>query len=184
MLDLDFGFSFTDLYDRDALVRLDEAFLDFVRTADVPLAERLLAARGDPAGLAAKEESELILAAAPWLEAFIARLFRIEAEVSALAARHHELAPLYSVKRLFVQRKAMHRFKAAEAGAFDGPALERELERLLGEPFGELAFARHVTQWQADEAAHAAALDVALRYAAWAAHSAAVHERHRHGVLF
>src|SRR5262245_55013191 len=184
MLTLAFGFTFPDLYDRDALVRLDGTFLDFVGKADAPLRDQLVAARRDPATLPAKQESGLLLAVAPWLEDFIARLFVIEEEVRVLAARHHALAPIYSVKRLFVQRKAMHKFKSAEAGAFDGAQLEAELERLLGEPFSELAFARGVTQWQQDEAAHAAELDVALRYAAWSAHTAAGHERHRHGVLF
>ena len=56
---LRFGFSFADLYDRDGLVRLDDAFVGFVREADAPLADRLLAARKDPAAIAAKAESEL-----------------------------------------------------------------------------------------------------------------------------
>ena len=40
------------------------------------------------------------------LEDFIARLFNIENAVQQLAARHHELAPLYFCKRQFVQRRA------------------------------------------------------------------------------
>src|SRR5262245_3266415 len=184
MLTLDFGFSFADLYDRDALVRLDAAFLGYVAGVDGSLREQLVAARGNPAALAPKAESELLLALAPHLEDFLARLFGIQTEVQALAARHHELAPLYTVKRLFVQRKAMHKFKAEEASAFDGAALEREVERLLGEPFSELAFARCVAEWQKDEAGNAQALDVALRYAAWSAHSAAGRHRHHGGVLF
>jgi hypothetical protein len=67
----------------------------------------------------------------------------------------------------------MHKFKAEEARTFDGAALERAVGELLGEPFSELAFARRVTEWQKDEAGNAAALDVALRYAAWSAHSEA-----------
>ncbi len=184
MLTLAFGFSFPDLYDRDALARLDAEFLDFVGQADGGLRAQVDAARRNPAALGAKEESELLLALAPWLEDFIARLFGIEPEVRALAARHHELAPLYSVKRLFVQRKAMHTYKAEEASAFDGAALEREIEHRLGEPFSELAFAQRVIAWQQDEAAHAAELEASLRYAAWSAHSAAGRKRHSRGVLF
>src|SRR5262249_16877230 len=86
MLTLDLGFSFADLYDRDALVRLDVAFLDFASVADGDLRGRLVAARRDPAALAPKDESGLLLALAPHLEDFIARLFRIEPEVQALAA--------------------------------------------------------------------------------------------------
>ena len=62
--------------------------------------------------------------------------------MQALEARHHELAPLFAVKRQFVQRKAMNAYKAEAAAAFDGPALRAELETVLGAPFSELAFAR------------------------------------------
>src|SRR6185436_15683898 len=144
MLTLDFGFSFRDLYDRDALVRLDAAFLDFVGQADASLGGQLTEARRNPAGLAPKAESELLLALAPHLEDFVARLFGIEPEVQALAARHHELAPLYSVKRLFVQRKALHKVKPADA-------TEVDIEAILGAPFTELGFAQRVTEWQQDE---------------------------------
>ena len=42
------------------------------------------------------------------------KLFGIEAEARALAERHNALAPLWSVKRLFVQRRAMHKVKPEE----------------------------------------------------------------------
>src|SRR5262245_20836212 len=134
--------------------------------------------------MAVKQESELLLALAPHLDRFIARLFAIEAEVRKLSARHLELVPLYGIKRQFVQRKAMHGFKPQEAAALDGAALARELERTFREPLTELAFARHVGEWQKDEAAHAAELDVALRYAAWASLTAEGRTRHGRGVLF
>jgi len=43
---------------------------------------------------------------APHLDDFLAELFGIQAEFRALAARHHELAPLHTIKRQFVQRRA------------------------------------------------------------------------------
>jgi NADPH-dependent glutamate synthase beta subunit-like oxidoreductase/NAD(P)H-flavin reductase len=181
---LRFGLSFDDLYHRSGLVRVDDAFLDFLRQADAALYERLRAVRKEPSALAVKAESELLLALTPYVEGFVARLFGIESELRALSARHHELAPLYQVKRLFVQRKAMHRIKAEEAEKLDGAALAARLETAMGETFAELAFARHVTAWQKDESAHAAELDTALQYAAWAAHTAAGKRKHRAGVLF
>ncbi len=102
----------------------------------------------------------------------------------ALEALHHELAPLYVVKRQFVQRKAMNTYRAEAAEGFDGSALRAELEAALGEPFTELGFAKAVTAWQGDESAHAAELDIALRYAAWVAHTSAGRALHRGGVLF
>jgi len=170
MLRLRFDLSFEDLYCRDGLVRLDAAFLQFLAEADAALRDRLVAARGAPP--AAKEESELLIALAPHLEDFIARLFGIEAEAHALAARHHELAPLYSVKRLFVQRRALHKVKPEDATP-DGYAFTTELD-----------FARQVTEWQKDEAANAAQLEAAARYAAWAATTPEGKARHKAGVLF
>jgi len=180
----DFGLTFADLYRREGLVRIDRAFLSALGQNDTELYGRLLHARGQPDALSAREESALLLALAPFVERFLARLFGIEPEAEALAQRHHALAPLYSVKRLFVQRKSMHTFKAVEAEGFDGPGLERALESAFGEPFTELAFARHVTAWQKNEVAYATELDTALRYAAWASHSAAGRKRHHKGILF
>jgi NADPH-dependent glutamate synthase beta subunit-like oxidoreductase len=91
---------------------------------------------------------------------------------------------LYGVKRNFVQRKAMHKFKAEQAEGMDGAALAARLEKLMSEPVTELAFARHVLAWQQDETLHREALETALEYAAWAALSRAGREQHRAGVLF
>ncbi len=181
---LKFGFSFEDLYRREGLLRLDQAFLAELAKTDAALHGQLLSARSALEPLAAKAESALLLALAPHLDDFIGQLFGIGAEVSALSERHHSLAPLYAVKRLFVQRKAMHKYKPEAAAAIDGPAVAKQLEALFGGPLTELAFASHVSQWQQDEAAHAAALELALQYAAWAAHTDAGQARHRDGVLF
>ncbi len=165
-----FGIAFADLYEREGLARVDEAFLAFLGEADAPLRDRLLAARAQPP--AAKEESELLIAAAPHLEDFLARLFGIESEAAALAARHNELAPLYSVKRLFVQRRALHKVKPGDARP---------------DSFGfstELDFAGQVTEWMKDEAANAGHLERAARYAAWAATTREGKEKHRGGILF
>ncbi len=96
------------------------------------LANRLVEARANPDSRAGKPESELLIALAPHLEDFIAELFGIEAAVSALAARHHELAPLFACKRLFVQRKAMNRIKPEAAASIDGLALEAQLAARYG----------------------------------------------------
>jgi len=184
VLDLDSGFRFEDLYDASALRRLDGVFLDFLGTADATLRERLAAARNDPSALAPKAHSELIVEVAPHLDDFVAKLFRVETEVRELAARHHELAPLYACKRLFVQRRAGNKVAPEVAAAVDGPGSEVRLETLFGEPFSEPAFAQHVTKWLEDEAAHAAEIELAAHYAAWAVKTDAGRKRHRAGVLF
>ena len=190
MLNLAHGLTFADLYTAQGAARIDALFLAHLAGADADgaLAGRLTAARADPAILAAKDESTLLIDVAPHLEDFLARLFGIDAALRALEARHHELAPLYAIKRQFVQRKAMNAYKAEAAEQFDPLALRVQIDGLVGRyddvPAFELAFAEAVTRWQADDAANADALDAAMRYAAWAAHTAAGRAAHRGGVLF
>jgi NADPH-dependent glutamate synthase beta subunit-like oxidoreductase len=183
-LAMGFGIAFNDLYDRDGLIRLDSAFLDFLGESDATLREQLQAARLSANTLYGKEQAGLLIALAPHLEDFLARLFGIETQVQILAARHHELAPLYSCKRLFVQRRAMTKVKPEEAATIDGPALEAQLTAYIGTPFSELAFARQVATWLTDEAAHEAELQLATRYAAWAVQTEAGRARHHSGILF
>src|SRR5690348_7947729 len=178
-MQLRFGISFPDLYERDGLIKVDQAFLAFLAESDRALAEKLAAARANPpAGLG---ESQLLVALAPQVEDFIAKLFGIEAEARALAVRHNELAPLYSVKRQFVQRRALHKVKPSELAEFDADAAARAL--LDGE-FTELGFARKVSAWLANEAAHPAELELAARYAAWATTAPEGKRKHAAGVLF
>ena len=126
----------------------------------------------------------MLIAVAPHLEDFTAALFGISAEVQALSAQHAELAPLYTIKRLFVQRRAMHTIKPDEAAGLDGAALEARLASWFGQAFSELAFARAVSAWLKDEAQHRERIETALQYAAWASQSAAGKKKHRDGVLF
>src|SRR2546423_2620960 len=146
-MQLRFGVSFADLYEREGLIRIDHAFLGFLGEADGALRERLLGARAAPPA----NESELLIALAPHVEDFVAQLFGIEREARALAEKHNALAPLYAVKRQFVQRRALHKVKPAELEGFDAAAMEK---RLFGGPFTELEFARKVSEWLQDEAKH------------------------------
>ena len=106
-LALAFGLSFPELYERAGLAQLDARFVERLREADAPLHERFLAARRDPSALPYKDEAELLMAAAPHLDRFVAELFGIEEEWQELVESHHRLAPLFRVKRKFVQRRAM-----------------------------------------------------------------------------
>ncbi|MBM3347232.1 MAG: pyridine nucleotide-disulfide oxidoreductase, partial [Betaproteobacteria bacterium] len=184
MLKLGFGLKFADLYQCDGLAQLDAAFLAHLSKADAGLVERLRTARADPGVLEARSESALLLDLAPHLDRFVAQLFGIANEVIALSGRHSALAPLYEIKRRFVQRHAATRIKPPEAEAIDGLAIEAELKAQFGGRFDELTFALKVTEWQQDEARHARELDLAMRYAAWALQSTAGREHTREGVLF
>ena len=184
MLKLAFGLDFVDLYRRNGLIKVDGFFLDQVRTADAALAERLATARANPDGLDVKAESVLIIDLAPHLERFISSLFGIADDVLKLVRAHENLASLYTVKRQFVQRHAMAKIKAADAINLDGPALKVQLTELCGGQFDELTFVHKIAEWQKDEAAHAAELDVATAYAGWAMHTPEGRRATRGGILF
>src|ERR1700732_2953461 len=67
---LGFGFRFADLATREGLVRLGGDFLGHLAAEDALLHARLLAARAAPDALAAKEESDLVVALGPHLDGF------------------------------------------------------------------------------------------------------------------
>src|SRR5712692_5196910 len=191
-LALKHGLSFSDLYERDGLVRLDRAFVAHLAAAEVALHDRLMLARAAPDAVDRKAESDLLVDLSPHLEDFVGELFGIAGEVRALQASHDKLAPLFSVKRLFVQRRAV---KETDAVQLNGHKLAQELETLLGgapADFAtrqgvlawELRYAEGVARWLDDEAAHKLPLKVALEYAAWATLSPEGRARHRRGLLF
>src|SRR5207237_8122800 len=99
-MQLGFGITFPDLYERDGLIKVDAAFLVFLGEADRALADRLSAARANPPSRLA--ESHLLTALAPHVEDFLATPSGIERQSRALAERHNQLAALYPVKRQLV----------------------------------------------------------------------------------
>ena len=189
-LALAYGLSFADLYDRGGLVRVDRAFVAHLAGTDVALHDRLMAARQEPDAIERQTESDLLVELAPHLEDFLGELFGINTEIRSLQAAHHALAPLYSVKRLFVQRRAVKGVKEADAAAIDGHGLCRELDRLIDatpdEPVAawERRYAAQIANWLENETANTAPLEIAERYAAWATLSPEGRRKHRRGVLF
>src|SRR5712692_2728571 len=136
---LQHGLTFADLYERDGLVRLDRAFVAHLAAAETELHDRLMTARAAPEGLDRKAEADLLVDLAPHLEDFLGAPFGISGEVRALQARHDRLAPLYSTKRLFVQRRAVKEIKEADAAELNGHQLGEELAALIGGPPADLA---------------------------------------------
>ena len=178
--DLGLGASFDGLATRDGLVRLDRTFLAALGVADPAVLARLLTARAAPDGIDAREEGELVVAIGPHLDAFLGELFGVEAELAAVAARTAALDPLHACKRLFVQRQAVKKY--SDPSGFDGAALRAGLEARMGAALDESGFAAAVAGWQLAE--DVSALDLALRYAAWATLTGAGRAAHRGGTLF
>ncbi len=181
-LSLKFGLAFDDLYRREGLLRIDAAFADHLKAVDAGLFNRLMSARATHSSR--KLQSELMVDLAPHVEDFIGDLFGISADVRELQARHDALAPIYALKRKFIQKKAISGVTPEKASAINGRAVAMELEALFSEPLTEASFVDHVSRWLEDEANHAAQLAVAAQYGAWAALSHAGREKHNGGVLF
>ena len=190
MVSLSFDLKFEDLYQRSGLKQVDLAFVGWLEDAEPDLAKSLAAARQNPGTLDAKATSNLILALAPHVEDFLARLFGIESEASALAVQHHALAPLYVCKRMFVQRRAVKQYRGkvdelnSNALAEFEATLSPLIEANIASPGGELAFARAVAAWLDDEDANGSALAAAAGYAAWATLTIDGKGRHGTGILF
>jgi NADPH-dependent glutamate synthase beta subunit-like oxidoreductase/NAD(P)H-flavin reductase len=134
--DLDFalgieGFTYGDLHRPERLRALAESFYEELRAADPALHSSLDAytkARGDTLR-GTRAESELLIAAAPHLSRFVARLFGVEAEREALALEIRAQDPVFEFER-FVQKRAVKSFPAEKAAGVDFEAADAALERL------------------------------------------------------
>ena len=163
-LNLGFNLNFVDLYARNGLERVDLAFLEYLDTSNSDLGARLKAARINPTTLGTRHEANLLVALAPQVDDFLAKLFGIETQVAELAAYQQALKPLLKVKRRFVQRQALKNFSLDEARNFNLEQLTTELEQYLGSNFDELKFATAVSGWM--ETGTEALLNLAARYIA------------------
>ncbi|MBA1145752.1 FAD-dependent oxidoreductase [Ectothiorhodospiraceae bacterium WFHF3C12] len=152
------GFTFDDLAHPEGLERLDARFRDRLRAADPELDERLLAYRRQPDALSNLQVSELLLALAPHLEAFIGELFGIEEAAEALRERTLGHDPVMRFKNEFVQKRARKR-------RHDSTERFADLSRWLRDqlPQGtediELAVAEYALGLLEDETGNADAID-------------------------
>ncbi|MHB1814744.1 MAG: FAD-dependent oxidoreductase, partial [Steroidobacteraceae bacterium] len=172
-----------DLYSRPGLERLDARFDQFLRERDPALAMRLAAARaGD--GLARREESELWLALAPFVDEFLGALFSIGAQVAELIKRQDDLEVVFEVRRKFVQRHIAKKASGEAAAGIDGDEALEALEAHLQGAFEPVRFARAVRSWLEREPQCRSQLAAAERFVTWAALSPEGRRRFGHHALF
>ena len=104
-----------------------------------------MAARAAPEQVAGKPESDLIVALAPVLDDFIAELFGIAHEVQTLrVASRRAGAALLGQATVRAAPRRQEISAPIRRRRFDGPALRRELEALIGGELTELRFAERV----------------------------------------
>jgi len=132
------GFTYGDLYRPARLRALAGAFYAEVGGADPSLGDalaRYVASRGAQLR-GTKAESDLLIAAAPHLSRFVARLFRIEREREGLAESIRAQDPVFQFKS-FVQRRATKSFPAEKAAELDAEAADAALETLRRAAFAD-----------------------------------------------
>jgi NADPH-dependent glutamate synthase beta subunit-like oxidoreductase/NAD(P)H-flavin reductase len=102
------GFTFGDLFEPARLSTLHDTWDAWFRGA-APEAyakfDAYRACRGK--GMTPSDVSEALLVAAPFVSGFIARLFRVEADVSALSADIRDRDPLWLFKRDFAKKRVL-----------------------------------------------------------------------------
>ncbi|HEY0079173.1 MAG TPA: FAD-dependent oxidoreductase [Pyrinomonadaceae bacterium] len=132
------GFTYGDLYRPERLRELAELFYAEVRAEDEHLHRALTSyveTRG--AGLAGtKAESELLIAAAPYLSRFVARLFGAERERAELAEAIRAQDPVFAFK-FFIARRALKRVPVEQALKVDAGATDEALELLRRAAFAD-----------------------------------------------
>jgi NADPH-dependent glutamate synthase beta subunit-like oxidoreductase/NAD(P)H-flavin reductase len=114
------GFTFADLHQPARLHALYELFCDDVRRSDPETWSAWDAYRLNPAALTPIARSNAVVAMAPHVSRFLARLFSVGPDAEAMAAQTRAYDDLFRFKIDFVRRRALPLLKAGtrvEAGA-------------------------------------------------------------------
>ncbi len=194
-MQLNFNISFSNLYTRDGLIKLDKIFLDYIKSCNENLFFSLIEARKKIASslmslrlisanspvssqcsltLETKRQlvstiqmtdSQLIIDLSYLLDEFITKLFNIEKEIEELRKKHDDFNVIYKCKRSFVQRYALNRY--ADIASIDIDYVTSELNRFFTLPITEKSFAEQVIFWLEDRENHEKEIELAAQYAAW-----------------
>jgi NADPH-dependent glutamate synthase beta subunit-like oxidoreductase/NAD(P)H-flavin reductase len=139
------GFTFADLHQPARLHALYELFCEDVRRTDADLWAQWDAYRSQPTALAPVPRSNLIIAMAPYVSRFLARLFSVGPEAEAMAAQTRAYDDLFRFKIDFVRRRALPLLKAGtkvEATADDHAYVAQLMAGHVDDGAREMALAR------------------------------------------
>ncbi|MFP3032510.1 MAG: glutamate synthase subunit beta, partial [Wolbachia sp.] len=171
-MQLNFNISFSNLYTRNGLIKLDETFLNYIKSCDESLFCSLIEAREKAASSSMSSQchppssqcstlgsrkqegrsatwmadSQLIIDLSYLLDEFIAKLFNVEKEIEELKKKHNNFAVIYKCKRLFVQRYALKKY--TNVANID---ITNKLSHFLTLPTTEKNFAEQVMHWFEDK---------------------------------
>jgi NADPH-dependent glutamate synthase beta subunit-like oxidoreductase/NAD(P)H-flavin reductase len=115
------GFTYADLFAPERLAELTARFEEYFRAADPSAHARFDAYRACKGeGMKPDAVSEALLAGAPHLARFVARLFGVEREAQALMDGAKGRGPLWAFKKEFAKKRL---FKASAGSAWKGTPL-------------------------------------------------------------
>lgn len=179
------GITFNDLHQQNGLVQVNGRFMQHLQEADEALRAKLLEIRSQSGDVVTVEQSMLAAAVAPHVRSFIEQLFSGKDAEYVHEAWHGSIVPLYRCKAEFVRQHAVNALTPDAASRIDAQAILHMLPFVHAEDdYFELAFAKTVMGWLAQEQNHHPFIEMAARYAAWAVHTDAGQTKHASGVLF
>ncbi|WP_250311369.1 FAD-dependent oxidoreductase [Rickettsia endosymbiont of Oedothorax gibbosus] len=129
---LAFGLNFADLNNLQGLKKLDNIFLNFLRSHNYSLYQIILSLRASPEQVDQKYYSDFLLEISPILDDFLAELFAIEQEIANIRLSHKEFDLIYECKRKFVQRIAVKKYPYEKLQEIDFTNVSNSLKKLLG----------------------------------------------------
>ena len=177
-LHLPFGLTFADLYHRDGLIKLDQAFVEFLQNQHYDLATQyMLARQGDNF-----DESALLLALSPFVNQFLGALFDEDA-AAQLTREHQKFGIILEVNRQFVQRIAIKKYPKDIAEAFDAETMRHGLNTFVNID-DQYALAAKILDWLSHPEDYQSELDLAARYVAWGAQTELGQKKHHDQTLF
>jgi NADPH-dependent glutamate synthase beta subunit-like oxidoreductase/NAD(P)H-flavin reductase len=125
------GFSFDDLHDARRLADLTRTFDERLRAADAVLYDRYAAHRSGVATLAGPQESDLLIELSGHLSRFVGALFGVAKDQAALRETAGRDAPIFKVKREFIQRRVFKKGAPNRPAPSEAAALEAQAQPLF-----------------------------------------------------
>ncbi len=131
------GFNYADLHNPSKLKVLAETFYDEVKSQNLELHDTLIQYIEDRGvGYEKKIESKILTDSAPYLSAFIAKLFKIEGKRNELLSEITEVDPIWKYK-FFVQRRAIKKFNAEAVNDLNYNELDSAIKELRNNAFSD-----------------------------------------------
>ena len=125
-------FHYTDLFEPEKLLHLDQQFIDYLKDIEPLLVERLIDYRYNASDISATKTSEFLIELGAYVGRFIARLFKIEQEVEILQTRLLSHDPIFIFKDYYIKKLARRRVNKDEI-ITDFTLLDAWLLETLGE---------------------------------------------------